>query len=137
MVKYSLKKITAVKGKISIYKLLINDCCEFDDFCQLLIEKHHDDVIGSIHSTLEGYANLLMLPKTRFRELKRPKSDKIKDYEVKSGRYRAYLFKDYNGGIVVFGGTKGTQDRDIKRFRSIKQDYIKEQRNDNQRTTFK
>ena len=58
-------------------------------------------------------------------ELKRPKSDTIKDYEIKSGSYRVYLFKDSNAAIVVFGGFKKNQKKDIRRFRYIKQEYIK------------
>ena len=125
MSKFTLERIDTVKGKIRIYKLLIDENCEFDGFCKSLGHEKRDDIIGSIFATLEAYSNLQMLPGTRFKELKRPKSDPIKDYEIKSGNYRVYLFKDSKGGIVVFGATKNTQKKDIKRLRTIKLDYIK------------
>ncbi len=125
MPKFTLERLDAVKGKIEIYKLLIDNNCEFDSFCKSLEDKNRDDIIGSIFATMEAYANLQMLPGSRFKELKRPKSDKIKDYEIKSGKHRVYLYKDSNGGIVVFGGSKNTQKSDIKRMRQIKNDYIK------------
>lgn len=124
MSRFTLERINAVKGKIGVHKLLIDDNCEFDVFCKALKDKKREDIIGSIFSTLEAYANLQMLPGTRFKELKRPKSDPLKDYEIKSGKYRVYLFKDSKGGIVVFGASKNTQKRDIKKLRAIKLEYI-------------
>ena len=124
MSRFTLKRIDTVKGRIKIYKLLIDDNCEFDKLCKSLTNDKRDDVIGSIFATLEAYSNLQMLPGTRFKELKRPKSDPIKDYEIKSGNYRVYMFKDSKGGIVVFGAQKNTQQKDIKRLRAIKVDYI-------------
>lgn len=99
MSKFTLKRIDAVKGRIKIFKLLVDMNCEFDRFCKSLEDEKKDDIIGSLFATLEAYANLKMLPGTKF--------------------------KDSNGGIVVFGGFKKRQKNDIKRFRSIKHDYIK------------
>lgn len=124
MSKYALKRVDVVKGRIRIFKLLINQECEFDTFCGILLNGKKKDVIVSVYATLEAYANLTMLPQSRFKELSRPKSDPIKDYEVKSGNYRVYLFKDTDGSVVVFGGLRKNQKKDIKRFRSIKQDYF-------------
>lgn len=125
MSKFTLKRIDLVKGKIKIFKLLVNGNCEFDAFCEVLEREKKDNVIGSLFATLEAYANIQMLPGTRFKELKRDKSDPIKDYEIKSGNYRIYLFKDSNGGIVIFGGTRKNQKSDIKRFRALKHEYTK------------
>ena len=125
MSKFTLKRIDSVKGKIKIFKLLVNGNCEFDAFCEVLEREKKDNVIGSLFATLEAYANIQMLPGTRFKELKRHKSDPIKDYEIKSGNYRIYLYKDPNGGIVIFGGARKNQKSDIKRFRAIKHEYIK------------
>ena len=78
-----------------------------------------------IFATLQSYSDLLIMRQTRFKELKRPKSDDVKDYEIKINKYRVYMFKDSNGGIVVFGGSKNNQKKDIRQFRGIKQAYIK------------
>ena len=77
---------------------MVNGNCEFDAFCEVLEREKKENIIGSLFATLEAYANIQMLPGTRFKELKRHKSDPIKDYEIKS---------------------------DTKRFRVIKHEYIK------------
>jgi hypothetical protein len=126
MTKFALKKIEAVKGKIDIYKLIINGNCEYDEFFDKLEKDNKETVIGSFYATLNAVANLIKLPFTRFRELKgRKKGDKIKDYEAKKDIYRLYLFKHSSGKIVAFGGIKDNQDKDIKRLRRLKLEFIK------------
>lgn len=126
MCKFALKRIGQVKGRISFYKMEINGECLFDSFCTTLDAAGERTVLISIFASMESVANLLIMPKTRFRELKgRIKSDTVKDYEIKKNRYRVYLFKDDNGNIVVLGGIKDTQKEDIKRLRRIKIQYCK------------
>jgi pyruvate/2-oxoacid:ferredoxin oxidoreductase alpha subunit len=123
---FALKKIEQVKGKISFFKLLIDQKCEFDEFCNLLESKKDTSKLRSVFSTMDSVANLNRLPKTKFRELEgRPAGDNVKEYEIKKKPYRVYLFKDSEGNIVVFGSIKGNQKRDIKRFRAMKIEYLK------------
>lgn len=51
------------------------------------------------------------------------KSDPLSLYEIKTADLRVYLFRDPNGAIVVLGGKKSTQVRDIKRFRNVAKEY--------------
>ncbi len=48
---------------------------------------------------------------------------KLKEYEFKSKHLRIYVMKVKHGKLVVLGGTKNAQKKEIKRFRSIKKDY--------------
>lgn len=123
---FALIRIDQVKGKIKFYKLEIDGECEFDEFCEALENTDERKVLNTIYATMDSVANLSLLPKTKFRELKRRKaSDKVKDYEIKKDAIRVYLFKDERGNIVVFGGSKNNQKEDIARLRRLKEEYIK------------
>jgi pyruvate/2-oxoacid:ferredoxin oxidoreductase alpha subunit len=75
---------------------------------------------------MDSISNLNRLPATKFKEIQgRPFGDNTKEYEIKKKPYRVYLFKDADGNIIVFGSTKSSQNRDIKRLRAIKNEYIK------------
>jgi len=43
MSKYALKRVDVVKGRIRIFKLLINQECEFDTFCGILLNGKKKD----------------------------------------------------------------------------------------------
>lgn len=123
---FAIKKIDQVKGKISFFKLLIDNRCEFDEFCELLERRKEGSKLRSIFGIMESVANLNRLPETKFRELKgRPAGDNVKEYEIKKKPYRIYLFKDDAGNIIVFGSSKKLQKKDIKRLRQIKNEYLK------------
>lgn len=123
---FALKKIEQVKGKINFYKLEIDGKCEFNEFCEALENAGERKALNTIYATMDSVANLKLLPRTKFRELKgRRTSDKVKDYEIKKDAIRIYLFKDDKGNIVVFGGSKNNQKEDIARLRRLKEEYIK------------
>lgn len=124
---FTLKKIDQVKGKISFYKMEIDGNCEFDQFCEYLEKKKEGSKLRAIYAIMESASNITAsrLPGTKYKELSgRPTGDDVKEYEIKKKPYRVYLFKDDEGKIIVFGGTKSNQKRDIKRFRSIKNEYL-------------
>lgn len=123
---FALKRIEQIKGRISFFKLIIDNICEFDEFCELLERSKEGSKLRSIFGIMESVANLNRLPETKFRELKgRPAGDNVKEYEIKKKPYRIYLFKDDAGNIIVFGSSKKLQKRDIKRLRQIKNEYLK------------
>jgi hypothetical protein len=83
-------------------------------------------VLISIYAIMDSVANLRLLPKKKFRELKgRKAGDKTKDYEIKKDAVRVYLFKVEAGNVVVFGSLKKNQKEDIARLRRIKEEYFK------------
>lgn len=123
---FVLIKIDQVKGKINFYKLEIDGECEFDEFCAAIEKADRSKILITIYAIMDSVANLSLLPKTKFRELKgRKASDKVKDYEIKKDAIRIYLFKDDKGNIVVFGGSKNNQKDDIARLRRLKEEYFK------------
>jgi len=123
---FALRKIEQVKGKITFYKLVNDNRCEFDEFCEMLERRKDSSKLRTILAIMDSVSNLIRLPKTKFRELEgRPSGDNIKEYEIKKKPYRVYLFKDSEGNITVFGSIKSFQKKDIKRLRAIKNEYIK------------
>lgn len=80
---FVLHKIDQVKGKINFYKLGIDGKCEFNDFCEAFVSAEDKKILLTLYAIMDSVANLNLIPKTKFRELKgRKKSDKIKDYEI-------------------------------------------------------
>lgn len=124
MRKFALIDIDQVKGKIKFRKLVIDDRCLFDDFCDSFKSRRDLSKLRRIFMIMELVANIRRLGSSMFRELKRENNDNIKDYEIKVKPYRVYFFKDECNNIVVLGGTKGSQSRDIKKLRSIKKDFF-------------
>jgi hypothetical protein len=124
---FALKKIEQVKGKIYFYKLEVDGHCEFDEFCEQLESKKEGSKLRTIYAIMDSASNIAptRLPGTKYKELSgRPPGDDVKEYEIKKKPYRVYLFKDDEGNIIVFGGSKSNQKKDIKRFRSIKNEYL-------------
>ncbi|GET27097.1 hypothetical protein [Prolixibacter sp. NT017] len=127
MESFTLKQIDEIEGKQKIYKLEIDDKCLFDDF-EDEIEKRgqYSDELATIYAHIEDFANNKTLPQTKFRILnKGVKNDKIKEYEFKSKHLRIYGIKAPSGQIIIMGGYKKTQKKDINRLKNIKAIYIK------------
>ena len=73
---------------------------------------------------LLAYSQGNKLPITHFRFLEREPGDRFTDFEVKSDNLRLYGFIDKNQNIIVLGGKKTSQDKDITLFRRIKFEFF-------------
>lgn len=122
MSKFALNEIELIKGKQTFNKLLVDDIAPFDSFTEEL-EEQYESELASIYYRMEAVANLQSLPKDKFRELKGGKGD-VKEYEFKSKHLRVYAIHQKDGKIVVMGGYKNSQDKDIITFRALKKQYI-------------
>lgn len=115
--KYSLilSQNTSSDTKIPIFELCIYHESIFEQFIISLEGGNFEtDLYGAIRN-LELAANLISLPKTKFREIKGQKLDG-KLYEAKYGFVRIYHFQEkFTGRIIVIGGLKSDQEQDIKK----------------------
>lgn len=110
--------------KIDVYELCKNGYSIFRKF----FEEVEND--GNLMSNLaaairiiEDTANLKMRPKNQFRQIL-GLSLNCKLYEAKSGSIRIYLFhEEKTGRVIVTGGNKDNQEKDIKRIEKIIRDY--------------
>ena len=127
MNKFALERIDQVEGKQPFFKLIESDECEFDNFCFQLEQSNNPkdtSELISIFRTMNFVANLIRLPKTKFRALKGA-TKFAKEYEIETKNYRVYLFhQEKTGKIVVCGGTKKTQKKDIAIFRKTIKEYF-------------
>lgn len=117
MSKYSLilSSKVSTKTKIKVFELCINEVSVLDSFIEELEKdgNFETDLYGAI-SNLELAANLVTLHKTKFREIKGQKING-KLFEAKKGAVRIYHFHEKNTGrIIVLGGFKTDQTKDIK-----------------------
>lgn len=124
---YSLKKIDEIEGKQRIFKLLIDENCLFEEFENEIEDiGQYEEELASIFAHIEDFSNHVLLPSSKFRILnKGNKKDKIKEYEFKSKHLRVYGIKAPTGQIIILGGCKTTQKKDINRLKRIKTGYIK------------
>jgi len=127
MNKFALKHIEEIVGQLKIFKLVVNNHCEYDEFeKQIILEASYSSELRTIQARLQDVAELRLLPKEKFRNIT-PKKETVKEYEIKTRHLRVYLFhEDKTGRVIVCGGKKGSQQADIKRFRRIKKEYFKQ-----------
>lgn len=110
--------------KISVYELCKNGQSLFESFVEE-IEKNgnlFDKLAGAIR-IIEETSNLKRFPRSKFREIK-GHSLGCKVYEVKSNIIRVYLFhEEKTGRVIITGGLKSNQLKDIKSILKIIKEY--------------
>lgn len=125
MITFVLKKIVEIEGKVSFYKLIMNETCEFDLFWEE-IEKDGNlkGELLKIQTLMSEISDNKSLPQQKFRNIT-PKKENVTEYEIKTKHLRVYLFQEkHTGKIIVSGGKKTTQKKDIKHFRKLKKQYF-------------
>jgi len=123
MTTFALKEIETVKGKQTFYKLLKNNICLFGEFEKAVLKTQHESEMPTAYLYMERIANGDSMPATKFKDLT-PSQETVKEYEIKTKNLRIYLIKTTGGKIVILGGYKNTQKSDIRRFRSLKKQYL-------------
>jgi len=113
---------------IDVYELYKNGNSLFEEFFKEI--ENEGNLMSNLASAIriiEDTANLNRRPKTKFRTIE-GHSLNCKIYEAKSGIIRIYLFHEENTGrVIVSGGLKDNQTKDIKSIIKI----IKEYQNEN------
>lgn len=129
MKKYSLISSDYVgTTKIEVLELCKNNVSLFESFVEEI--KNDGNLINSFAGALrviENSSNLISMPKNKFRLIE-GHNLKCKFYEAKYGLIRIYLFhEDKTGRIIVAGGLKNAQEKDIKKVWNIIKEYQNEQ----------
>jgi putative component of toxin-antitoxin plasmid stabilization module len=85
----------------------------------------YESELLTLNARMDLVANLERLPKQKFRDLT-PAKEQVKEYEFKTKHLRLYVIHiEKTGKVVVLGGYKNTQKKDIRGFRSLKKQYLK------------
>jgi len=129
MSKFALEKIEAIKGKQTFYDLKINNVGQFESFSNELEEEYKSELV-TLNARMDLVANLNRLPKEKFRDIT-PKKQAVKEYEFKTKHLRLYAIHfEKTGKVIVLGGYKNTQKKDIRSFRSLKSQFLKSLKDD-------
>lgn len=113
--------------KISVYELCKDGKSLFESFVDDIEKDDYlfDKLAGAL-KIIEATANLNRLPFTKFREIKGHRLI-CKVYEAKSDIIRIYLFhEEKTGRVIITGGLKGNQAKDIKSIIKIIKEYQNE-----------
>lgn len=122
---FALIPIEAVNGRRSLFKLRRGNRCFLDDFEKDVINnKQHKVELTKLYSYMEYLADGITLPDSIHKELRSNKKDSVKEYELRTRNLRLYLIKQLGGRIVVYGGYKKNQQKDLKNFRAIKKQFV-------------
>lgn len=102
-------------GKLSFYKLEKDGICQIDEFYE---EVHKDKTHDREMKRILAMMNYLSetdknLPKERFRPIK--EGGRTVGYEFKYGALRVYCVKKNPNVVVILGGYKNNQKKDINR----------------------
>ena len=83
--------------------------------------------VGSFKGILihmELVANLQNVSPKKFKDIT-PHKEKVKEFEFKYGDLRVYAIDLPNGKLIMHCGYKNKQEKDIRKFRSQKEQYLK------------
>lgn len=123
---YELKPFREVKNQqFKFHKLTVDNRCLFDEFENSLCQPSDIKALGAIYSLMECFGNLL-LPKTKFNHIVGGKKDPGNVFEFKKNNIRVYIMMQKPDVIVILGGFKTAQKKDIEKVFSIVKDWIKE-----------
>ncbi len=119
MSEFTLRKIIGVSG---FYKLVINDKCSYDEFKENL-QKSETKSLSKIFRHMDKKRNNTRLKDFQFKYLQ-PKDNITPDFEFKGDALRLYGIELNKTDVIVIGGYKKKQAKDIKRLRRIKAEFI-------------
>ncbi len=123
---FAVKQITSIQGSPPFFKLVVDDKCEFDEFClnckgNEVDQANLDKIFNIFREKAAGYD----LPDSKWKSIL---GSTVGLYEARSNYkrklMRAYCFREGGVGIVIVlaGGKKG-QNRDINRAEKIVKAY--------------
>ena len=125
MRKFATVEMKEVKGSIQTFeKLYVDTVCFLDEFEKEIKEiPQYFSEYKTILSYMNFFANGQRLPDTKFKVLKGGKGD-IKRYEFKSKNLRVYAIANSGGKLVIMGGFKKNQEKDINKLNGIVNEFI-------------
>lgn len=120
---FDVRRIPEFETIQQVSKLTRDGKCLLDEFiARIESDKNLAPELGSLFAIIEDIADCKTHPK--YKKLHLSAKLKFTGYEAKSKHLRLYLFHENGTGqILAFGGKKGDQDEDIKRFEKLIKEY--------------
>jgi hypothetical protein len=115
----------SLNTKRRIGKLVRDHKCLVASFLEdLKNDKNKKGNLSGIYAILEDVGNELLLPENRYKKLKGYDKLKHKPYEIRYKEFRLYtIFDSETGQLLIIGGDKKTQTKDLKRIEQIIKEY--------------
>ncbi|HPS70896.1 MAG TPA: hypothetical protein PLM70_01450 [Bacteroidales bacterium] len=125
MCNFAVEKIPALCGNRYIIKKLIrNGVSKYDEYMNSL----NDKIKLKICSYITYFSDYNSIPNPQKLNLIQDDKIEVQLWEFKYNEFRLYCFDDNEGKVLVLGGTKNTQKKDIANFKKTVKEYLKENR---------
>jgi len=135
---FAAEKIKTICGKTHPFKkLYYNGLCYFEKFEEKLEDKRLIKEYKQIITYIDQYSEGVNLPANKRRVINCSEIKNAQLWEFKKGSIRIYYFEYESENIIVSGGYKKDQKRDIDRFVSIVKKYFKKTIQNDQRRIIK
>ncbi len=97
----------------------------YDEFYrEIEKDRNLEPELYDLQAIIEDAANVKLLPKNKYRKLNLSRNLRLSAYEAKSKNLRLYLIHEsISGKIIILGGKKTTQVKDIKKVEKILREY--------------
>jgi hypothetical protein len=96
------------------------------DLFETSLEGKYKSSFRGLLAVMDRIANLQSVAKEKFKDVT-PHGSLIKEYEIKFQDLRAWAIKIPNGKLLISAGYKNDQENGFNEFRSLKQQYFKQQ----------
>lgn len=125
MNKFALEEVTEIRGKIKFYYLIEDGDNLYKLFEDEVIKSNNlSKQLNTVQARMQEVAMMQLLPQKKLKEIT-PSNERVKEYEIKTDDLRVYFIKEeHTGNIILLGGQKNTQKKDIRKFRSLKKRYL-------------
>ena len=120
---FGARKIDAVKGRIPVRQLSINGIGQLDAFEADLKDTTYLPEYRTLLTYINFYAENGMLPPNKMKDIT-PGRATMKEYEFRTKHLRVYAIHGKEGKLILLCGYKNTQEKDIRKFRSLKERYF-------------
>lgn len=112
---------------VTIFELLINEKNLFEKFCkQVLKDGNLSTELSKTMAIIEQASSGFLLPAKKLNKINVGSAD-FQIFEAKAKILRVYYFKDEsNGNIIIIGGKKGNQKKDIEFVIKTVKEYFNE-----------
>ncbi len=127
MPKFGFEKIKVVTGRQNnVLQLSVDEISQLDEFEKELAGTQYLSQLRSLLTWIDYYSNTGKLPENKFKELKKDKKEKVKEFEFRTKDLRLYGIMGDGGRIIIFCGYKSSQVVDLKKFRLLKSRVLAE-----------
>lgn len=121
MAKFALEKMDIVVGAQRFDKFVVDGIAPIDKF-EADLEAAYESEMDAIYAYMNLVANNTPLPGTKYHAL--DNESPYRAYEFKSKHLRVYALAQPGGKIIVMGGYKTDQPKDIIKLNSLRKQYV-------------